>query len=1792
MPEAWWPSRPRTVRKVSNAGFDLHRLSSLRETFKKAERSSCPRAQAFHTTSTTAQGPVQFLAFADADSRLVCGLTNGAICIYGEAGQGEAMQVAPPSPNALLTGLIPNPGDRSDLCLAIYAASPEASKGGTCHVLDVRNGQWLATLPESLVTSAAWSNKGKQLVLGLRSGELVQLTPEGEVKARLAPPPEVERPLYVEDVCWLENHVFIVTYNTVADELVHEYDVFAVLRDAKSQSCTYAAFPLDVAPPFGDVDRAGKRYVAALRAWDKEKHLVFMASAPSTDVGVLGCKMDVSGPSAWNALELEDTSRPVLPFSSVDESSDTAPIGLGFDFTATEPVEDPNAAAKGEDASARLPAVPILMTYTNDGVLIAYNVINTDAKEPYPGMMPEGAPKAQPTPPSSSSASAVPTSGSAAPAPAQNSASGSSAAPAFGSTSTPTSSAPAFGSTSAFGSSKPSFGTTSNPGASAFGKPAFGQSAASSGFGAFGGGKSAFGSTASAFGGNAGSDAKGAPAFGSTSTPSAFGGASTAPAFGSTSTPSAFASAASSSSFGKPAFGQTSAFGSHANKPSAFGSTSTGSAFGSTSSQPSFGQTSAFSNAPAFGTPASSSATPGASAFSSLAGKSSGFGGVNSSSNGSIFGSGGSFDKGKPAFEGAKAPPKKEPEPVMDTETPDETSKNTFSFGSMNELMGNKPEKEGSQSTPSVLNQNVGFGSAASTDKSSSGFSFGQKKDNAETVQNKAPTFSFGAPKDSAEAHPVKQDEKQTVSTPSFAKPQESVAKSEESASINESKQKSADATNDSSINQRDSSGKLEDDSTFSFDKNEEKPKDEIKKPDSSAGFSFAKPVEKKDEDESQAKISSPKPIEKGQIGVGKPHGASAFSFAKPDQKVDEIKASGQGSPFSFGPPAKPAKPVEHTSAASSSGHAEQSKENSALSVQSEEQFKDPADTEQAKSTSAGPKTPPGSNDKEASTFSFAKNDEKPKAADNDHTPAFSFARPEKPKSDDKASSTSAFSFAKKDQSEIGSNTDTKAGFSFAKPEKASDGATKAPAAFSFTQPEKLDKDKTQPTPGFSFAKPDAKTSESAASTRPTSGFSFGQSTGPTQQSDSGKQAPSFSIAKPDSAAEKPKEPPAFTFAKPPDKSSGDQTLPSTPGFSLAKPDVSQEAKQKVPAAFSFAPSNEAKKDEKPKSTSALSFAKAEEKSETKQPMPSGFTFAKSAEGAKSQPAFSFAKIEKPKEPEAPKKTPFSFTKPSETSNEAPAAAPSENHAQNKETPKAPAFSFAKSEASPSPAPAFSLAKPSGQGFSFAPAQQTKATEPEPPKEAPVSRMNLSDVQVPSLSLPSLPPPSVTEEGGELQREFVKIYLSVNGELEALRKKADENSGFYRQLQASSGSPKCVDDLQDAKGWTFGDMNSIAAIAEQLQTDIDKADRVMSDCQQQVTGIQSMQLKAEIKRDETSRFLRARKDPSFAKLVHVRHLGPEHMENQQRLRRTTHMVRERMQELEDYLHTIKTAVANDKQGRTAMQAPSLDSVYRSAEHISTLAARRLGELERLSAELRELRPSASPEKVYGSESMSMTPRKTSTALDSVHALQSTLPEVTSDIDREAEEKAQYAALDSLFKARQTPLVTKASTAGSGTDASSTRVPSPVVLKSARARQTMEPKPAPETEEAPSGPKEPAPEPTRPDFLATKTPSGTHFPSASPQPPARKPFQASTMGQAGGSPSWAAQGSVPSQYTTFEGLVPPRRASPAKELTLEQFVAQEDNDGYDEEDDDYGEDEDEDDEDDDYDEDSYDEEDAE
>ena len=1441
-------SSQRLAAASTRNGINIYDLHVLRNTFTQAERNASPSPPVLCTLPLQpGTGDVLFVMFGNSDSLLLAATSHGLILIWEtmslRSSPPAPRTVAPPRHDASRVHMIaPNPGDKSSLCAVVYGMDLLSLENGSAHMLDLLKGEWVNILPAHNVTSVSWSARGKQLVLGVKTGEIIQFTPEGDVKAVL-PPPESDRPLYVEDVQWLENHVFLVTYNTCSStpepEPIHENEVYVLYRDAKSNSLTFAAFPYDVSPPFGDRTRWGYRYTCMLRDWSPMKHFVFMTCSASTDVGVLGFK------DGWKALVLEETSRPVLPFLSGDDFCDSSPMALALDLTAEDPVPDPNAAEKGEDPSATLPATPILYIYTNDGVLLGYHVIYTETDKPYPGMI-TGQAVISHSPNASTNVSA-------------------SIPPAFAESvhgSTTPNRTPTFGSTSAFGAvSQPAFGSTS-----AFGQQSSFGSAFSNGspFSKF----SASGATA--FGGGNALGQKQMPASGqSTQLPSGPApGQSSEPAFGST------------SAFGqlqKPTFGAASTFA-RAQKPI----TGSNSAFGQFSQQ-------------------GTASGLGPTAFSALSNKQNAFGSV--SSQGSVFGSGGSFDTGKPAFASVTPAPKalpKSEEPV-DEDAPKDS---TFSFGGLSDMLSKSNTPMSSQ--PSA-NLNLSH----------------QAKFPSEISQNSEPSKATPSvlSESSSKASQNDSDNLEKAESQNF--------ENLESAIV-DAKQDEAHEGNFASLHDTPTVQKSEQADEVTFDL-----------------------FKGKQENQTSSFNESGEGIK--------------------ETEISPIKAAGNNLDASLSTLAKP----------------------------SEEKPKEPAFSI-AKPSDEKPKE---------STSVFAQPTEKPKES------AFSFSKPfeEKPKE-------SAFSFAKPTAE---------------KPKES---------AFTFNKPSE---EKAKQT-AFSFNKPFEEKPKEAA----------------------------FSFNKP--SEEKPKES-AFSFTKPSDEK------PKEPAFSFAKP-----------------------VEEKPKE--------------------SAFSFNKPSEEKSKEPAFSFAK---PVE-EKPKESAFSFAKP-----------PEEKLEKNKTTGSdTEVFSH---KASPERLiESQKLSKGSEFGTNHAAEPSSNALVDN---ELPAIGVSLAE-SVPQIDLTQVADPNVPKEDDELKQEFVKIYAILEEELRTLRRQTKQSTDFFTRLRIPSTSPKSVDDLSNADAWVFGDVQSLSSLtSEFLQAVIESEDQV-AETRKHIASIESVQLKSEVKREEIARFLRARQDPDFAKMVRVRHLGPEQLENQTRLRRSSHLVRERLSELGEYFNGLQKSTLNAKQGQTTLRAPTLDTIYRSADNIGRLVSARIRELDKMGQDVDAAVPRSTVR--------ARTPHSPARPLDNMADLDTALPEV-SEITGINQAGMMHDICDAIWESKKTPVVTRASQTKFISS-----VPyqmSPIVLHCSQA-PTCQKAPVQESDKGKQSETLVMTEPSTKNFLATATPNGIH--AHSPMQPRQKVTSAfqrlSTL------PTLTSHSNPTSsaQYTTFEGLVGPQptASSETRDLTLEEFIAQDEEDNGD------------------------------
>ncbi|CAL8578840.1 hypothetical protein XPA_004613 [Xanthoria parietina] len=398
---------------------------------------------------------------------------------------GVALRVLLPNPTPERAELFAAVTVDGDLLIANLAARQFTSGA---QGMTMKNG----------VSCVSWSARGKQLIAGLGNGTCYQLTPEGVGKAEIPSPPDIEGDQHVSALSWLENDVFLAAHTTsTQDETLIPATTFRVINRQTSPQISYSCQKLpDPAPPFGMNRSPPYQFIQRLRNFPPNlSDLLVVASSASADVGLLtraetALSNDVDEARITKVFTTttmaNDTRRAQLPMA--EDLTDTSPIGMALDLSATEKVPRPLPNEEMDESSGPLPALMIL---NNEGLLASWWIVYAESIRQgttYPGLTVAGPSQTQ----EQSTKSASPFASSAtqdtsAPfasnafgtAPPQPTSFPSSSTPAFGSIS---GSSSAFGASSALGSKPSPWGTgvamsnSSQTAGATFGKPTFGSS--------------------------------------------------------------------------------------------------------------------------------------------------------------------------------------------------------------------------------------------------------------------------------------------------------------------------------------------------------------------------------------------------------------------------------------------------------------------------------------------------------------------------------------------------------------------------------------------------------------------------------------------------------------------------------------------------------------------------------------------------------------------------------------------------------------------------------------------------------------------------------------------------------------------------------------------------------------------------------------------------------------------------------------------------------------------------------------------------------------------------------------------------------------------------------------------------------------------------------------------------------------------------------------------------------------------------------------------------------------------
>ncbi|OLL22611.1 Nucleoporin nup146 [Neolecta irregularis DAH-3] len=315
-------------------------------------------------TRITVTQTISHVIFSPSGNEILLGFEDGKISSYDVASLRAGSEPKFDNSTTPIQDLQANPSPDADLVAIL-------TKDRVLRMLSMSKRQLLDVVLAE-VTAICWSQKGKQIICGMRDGSLVQITPDGQKKAELKRAPALDSH-YVSKVCWLENHLFLVVYHVPEEDTVHlnhQYEIYIISSEEKD-SIKYIRMP-DPAPPFGLSERGLNHFFLALKNWSPYlSNFVVVSATPSADIGIISRSKPSNKWATWSISD--ETKRALLPYSILADH-ESSPLGLAFDFTSRDPIP----LAPNDDPSQTGP-VPIFYILNTDGFLSAYHILYLDA---------------------------------------------------------------------------------------------------------------------------------------------------------------------------------------------------------------------------------------------------------------------------------------------------------------------------------------------------------------------------------------------------------------------------------------------------------------------------------------------------------------------------------------------------------------------------------------------------------------------------------------------------------------------------------------------------------------------------------------------------------------------------------------------------------------------------------------------------------------------------------------------------------------------------------------------------------------------------------------------------------------------------------------------------------------------------------------------------------------------------------------------------------------------------------------------------------------------------------------------------------------------------------------------------------------------------------------------------------------------------------------------------------------------------------------------------------------------
>ncbi|KAF8656789.1 hypothetical protein AX16_002341 [Volvariella volvacea WC 439] len=214
-----------------------------------------------------------------------------------------------------------------------------------------------------------------------------------------------------------------------------------------------------------------------------------------------------------------------------------------------------------------------------------------------------------------------------------------------------------------------------------------------------------------------------------------------------------------------------------------------------------------------------------------------------------------------------------------------------------------------------------------------------------------------------------------------------------------------------------------------------------------------------------------------------------------------------------------------------------------------------------------------------------------------------------------------------------------------------------------------------------------------------------------------------------------------------------------------------------------------------------------------------------------------------------------------------------------------------------------------------------------------------------------------------MQNACSRIVNELSDELVELRKLAAEAAQKRVELTQTRASSRFHPDTADPARWGTFDNSHFKQVLSKYYQELDELRSVKDQLKSGMRELQSSMLKANTRREEIARFTKANSDNEFSRMLKARTLGPEHLETQTHLRRSIRAMRDRVQKLEYHLQASKRKVSEMTSGKPSIRAPSLDTINRTYRNIDIAIDQQSEDISKLAARIARLSVKAPAQKI-------------------------------------------------------------------------------------------------------------------------------------------------------------------------------------------------------------------------------------